>query len=432
MGNVTIIGAQWGDEGKGKVTDALAAHAHIVARFQGGHNAGHTIWVDGKRYALSLIPSGILHETSRAVIGNGVIIEPQTLCDEMNHVRQAGVAVTPERLMIAHNASLILRSHSALDQAAERASGTKAIGTTGRGIGPAYEDRAGRRGLHMACLCDEDSLEDQLKPIVARHNALLAYLNAPLVSLDEVVSPLRAVAQELSAYVGDVSHAIHEAMEHGKRILFEGAQGVMLDVDHGTFPYVTSSHTVAGYGAAGMGMSPHHTGHIVGVSKLYATRVGGGWFPTQMNEDDDAFYGTRGGEVGTVTGRQRRCGWLDMVLLKRAIMVSGIMGLALTKLDVLDEARTIPICIAYDDNGTRRETPPHGMERLAHIKPIYEEWQGWQCDTSAVRKWNDLPPQARNLIERIEQLSGIPVLMISTGAARDDLIMRSNPFEITL
>lgn len=424
MANVAIIGAQWGDEGKGKIIDVLAEKCDCVARFQGGHNAGHTIKVDGVTYAFSLLPSGLLHKNVMGIIGNGVVIEPRTLCKELDTLAQAGVVIDPSRLLIAPNASLILQSHIALDNVNEKMRGGHPIGTTGRGIGPAYEDRAGRRALKFCDLFDEKKLEEKTRILLERHNAMLVAFGGEACSFAEVFEPLRLCCARLAPYGGTIE------IGRFQNILFEGAQGAMLDIDHGTYPYVTSSHTLASYVAVGLGISPKKVDRVIGVSKVYATRVGEGIFPTQMDEADDAFFRARGDEFGTVTGRARRCGWLDMPLLRRAIVQNGMDGFALTKLDVLDECDSIKIAVAYDIDGERRDIFLDSFmdDLLTHdIEPIYEEWEGWRCSTQDVTQFEALPMKAQQFLNRLEQLAQIPLMMISTGASRTALIVRHNP-----
>ena len=427
MGNVTVIGAQWGDEGKGKIVDWLASRAGMVVRFQGGHNAGHTLVVNGETYKLSLLPSGIVRGTP-SVIGNGVVLDPWALKSEVERLREQGVTVTPEILRIAETCPLILPIHRDLDALREDASGAGKIGTTRRGIGPAYEDKVGRRAIRVCDLAHLDGLEPLLDRLCAHHDALRAGFNEPPVDRERLLGDLRDIADFVLPFARPVWRDLDEARRTGKRILFEGAQGVLLDVDHGTYPFVTSSNTVAGTTGAGSGCGPSAAGFVLGIVKAYTTRVGSGPFPTELDDAIGQRLGERGREFGTVTGRQRRCGWFDAVLVRQSGAVSGITGMALTKIDVLDGLDTVKICKSYRvGDRTFDYLPPHAADQ-ANVEPVYEEMEGWQGTTAGARSWADLPAQAIKYVRRIEELTRCPVALVSTSPERDDTILVRDPF----
>ena len=427
MGNVTVIGAQWGDEGKGKIVDWLASRADMVVRFQGGHNAGHTLVVDGETYKLSLLPSGIVRGTP-SVIGNGVVVDPWALKAEVEKLRAQGVTITPDELRIAETCPLILPIHRDLDALREDASGAGKIGTTRRGIGPAYEDKVGRRAIRVCDLAHLDGLEPQLDRLCAHHDALRAGFKEPPVDRERLLRDLSDIADFVLPFARPVWRDLDEARRAGKRILFEGAQGVLLDVDHGTYPFVTSSNTVAGTTGAGSGTGPSSAGFVLGIVKAYTTRVGSGPFPTELDDAIGRRLGERGREFGTVTGRQRRCGWFDAVLVRQSGAVSGITGMALTKIDVLDGLDTVKICKGYRvGDRTFDYLPPHTADQ-ASVEPIYEEMEGWQGTTAGARSWADLPAQAVKYVRRVEELTRCPVALVSTSPERDDTILVRDPF----
>ncbi len=427
MANVTIIGAQWGDEGKGKVVDWLASRADIVVRFQGGHNAGHTLVVGNQTYKLSLLPSGLVRG-KLGIIGNGVVIDPIALLAEIDRVAAQGLAVTPETLRIADNAPLILPVHAAIDSARENARGDRRIGTTGRGIGPAYEDKVARRAIRVCDLAEPQTLDWRLDEFLLHHNTLLRGLGAPTFDKTALRMLLLDLAPKLLPFAEPVWERLADARRAGTRILFEGAQAVMLDVDHGTYPYVTSSSTVAGQVAAGAGIGPNAVGRVLGIAKAYCTRVGAGPFPTELHDETGRMLGERGREFGTVTGRPRRCGWFDAALVRQAVKVGGIEGLALTKLDVLDGFANLKIGVGYDiDSSTYRHLPP-GPAMQANARPIYETIEGWTGSTRGARSYAELPAQAIKYIRRIEELVECPVTLLSTSPERDDTILMQDPF----
>jgi len=428
MPNVAVIGAQWGDEGKGKVVDWLASRADIVVRFQGGHNAGHTLVVGNQTYKLSLLPSGLVRG-KLGVIGNGVVIDPVALLAEMDRVRAQGLDVTPENLRIAENAILILPVHGALDRAREAARGDRKIGTTGRGIGPAYEDKVARRAIRVCDLAEADVLSEKLDELLLHHNTLLTGLGAKPAQKQDLLDLLLGLAPRILPHVEAVWERLDEARRAGRRILFEGAQAVMLDVDHGTYPFVTSSNTIAATAAAGSGVGPAAIGFVLGIAKAYTTRVGAGPFPTELHDDIGRQLGTRGHEFGTVTGRPRRCGWFDAALVRQAIKVGGIQGLALTKLDVLDGMPDLKIGIGYEIAGRRYNHLPAGQGAQAAAVPAYETIEGWTSSTRGARSWADLPAQAIKYVRRIEELVETPVTLLSTSPERDDTILMRDPFE---
>ena len=428
MPNVAVIGAQWGDEGKGKVVDWLASRADIVVRFQGGHNAGHTLVVGNETYKLSLLPSGLVRG-KLGVIGNGVVVDPDALLAEIARVRAQGLIVTPDTLRIAENAVLILPLHPALDRAREAARGDLKIGTTGRGIGPAYEDKVGRRAIRVADLAEPETVSAKLDELLQHYNTLLAGLGAPLFEKAKLFADLMALAPQILPYAEPVWERLDELRRSGKRILFEGAQAVMLDVDHGTYPFVTSSNTVAATAAAGSGVGPGVVGFVLGIAKAYSTRVGSGPFPTELTDDIGRLLGERGHEFGTVTGRPRRCGWFDAALVRQAIKVGGIQGIALTKLDVLDGLKELRICTGYTIKGKHFRHLPAAPGAQAAAVPEYEVMEGWTGSSRGARSWADLPAQAVKYVRRIEELVEAPVTLVSTSPERDDTIMVRDPFE---
>ncbi len=428
MANVTVIGAQWGDEGKGKLVDWLSNRADVVVRFQGGHNAGHTLVVDGKVYKLSLLPSGVV-QGKLSIVGNGVVIDPWALFDEIARVEAQGLKITPDLLVIADNACLILPIHSELDIARENAAGASKIGTTGRGIGPAYEDKVGRRAIRVADLEDLDALEGKIDRLLTHHNALRKGLGLPDVDVAGLVAKLKEMAPRLLPFIKPVWYVLDKARSEGKRILFEGAQGALLDIDHGTYPFVTSSNTVAGQAAAGSGMGPKSVGYVLGILKAYTTRVGSGPFPTELFDEIGQGIATRGHEFGTVTGRARRVGWLDAVLARQSIAINGIDGIALTKLDILDGIETIKVCVGYKVGDKVLDYLPAGFKAQQGIEPVYEEMEGWSESTQGARSWKDLPGNAVKYVRRIEELIGAPVALLSTSPERDDTILMRDPFQ---
>ncbi|PPR12065.1 MAG: Adenylosuccinate synthetase [Alphaproteobacteria bacterium MarineAlpha11_Bin1] len=427
MTNVAVVGSQWGDEGKGKIVDWLSERADVVVRFQGGHNAGHTLVIDGETYKLSLLPSGVVRG-KLSIIGNGVVIDPWALLQEIDKIGAQGIAVTPDTLKIAENASMILPLHGALDRARETASGDSKIGTTGRGIGPAYEDKVGRRAIRICDLEDPDGLLEKIENALSHHNPLLRGLGAPEINAADICDMLREIAPKLLKYAAPVWQSLEEANRSAKRILFEGAQGFMLDVDHGTYPFVTSSNTLAGQAAAGSGVAVGSIGYVLGITKAYTTRVGSGPFPTEQDNDIGKLLGERGHEFGTVTGRQRRCGWFDAVLVRQSAKVGGIRGIALTKLDVLDGIPELQVCTGYEFNGNDFDYLPASHKIQAGINPIYETLEGWEGSTRGARSWADLPAEAVKYVRRIEELIGVPVALLSTSPEREDTILVSDPF----
>ncbi len=428
MGNVAVVGAQWGDEGKGKIVDWLSERADVVVRFQGGHNAGHTLVIDGVTYKLSLLPSGVVRTGKLSIIGNGVVVDPWALLEEIERLAALGVKVTPADLRVAENACLILPLHGRIDRAREEASGALKLGTTGRGIGPAYEDKVARRAIRLCDLADRAGLGDRVAALLAHHNALLRGLGADPIAVADVLDPLLAIAPRILAFADTVWLRLDEARRTGKRILFEGAQGAMLDVDHGTYPYVTSSNTHAGQAAVGSGIGIKTVGFVLGITKAYTTRVGSGPFPTELDNDIGRLLGERGHEFGTVTGRQRRCGWFDAVLVRQAVKVGGIDGIALTKLDVLDGMDRIEVCVGYRHGDALHRHLPAGRAVQAAVQPIYESLDGWSGSTRGARSWAELPATAIKYIRRIEELIEAPVTMLSTSPEREDTILVRDPF----
>jgi len=429
MANVVVVGSQWGDEGKGKIVDWLSTRADVVARFQGGHNAGHTLVIDGEVFKLSLLPSGVVRGGKHSVIGNGVVIDPWALLAEMQRIGAQGVKITPNNLTIAENATLILPLHSDLDEAREAEAGKAKIGTTKRGIGPAYEDKAARRAIRVIDLADPEVLLTRVKSLLSHHNALRRGYNLPEILADQLVQTLTELAPEVLPFAGPVWKQLDTASRAGQKILFEGAQGAMLDVDHGTWPFVTSSSTIAGQAASGTGIGPDKLNYVLGITKAYTTRVGSGPFPTELDDDVGQRLGTRGAEFGTVTGRQRRCGWFDAVMVKQAITVGGITGIALTKLDVLDGFAELKVCVAYTLDGKRIHRLPASIRQQAEVKPVYETFEGWNGSTKGARSWVDLPAQAVKYVRRLEELIGAPVDMLSTSPEREDVILVRDPFK---
>jgi adenylosuccinate synthase len=428
MGNVVVVGAQWGDEGKGKIVDWLSNRADVVVRFQGGHNAGHTLLVGNVEYKLSLLPSGVVRPGKLSIIGNGVVVDPWALVAEIEVMREKGLDISPQNLRLADNAALILPSHGALDRAREERRGDQKIGTTGRGIGPAYEDKVGRRAIRVCDLADPQALEWRVDDVLLHHNALLRGLGEPEVDRDELLAALTAIAPRVLPYAGPVWRLLDDARSRGQRILFEGAQGAMLDVDHGTYPFVTSSNTLAGQAAAGSGIAPGAVGYVLGITKAYTTRVGSGPFPTELNDAIGEKLGERGREFGVVTGRKRRCGWFDAVAVRQAIKTGGINGIALTKLDVLDGFDEVKFCTAYRRGGEIYDYVPAGMTAQAALEPVYETAEGWRESTRGARSWADLPATAIKYIRRIEELIDAPVALLSTSPEREDTVLVRDPF----
>jgi adenylosuccinate synthase len=429
MANVVVVGSQWGDEGKGKIVDWLSEQADIVVRFQGGHNAGHTLVVDGTTFKLSLLPSGIIRPGKLSVIGNGVVLDPNALIEEIDRVGAQGIAVTPDNLRIADNATLILSLHRELDEVRETANALTRIGTTKRGIGPAYEDKVGRRAIRLMDLADLDALGGKIDRLLAHHNALRRGLGIDEIDPKRPYDELAKVAPRVLPYMDRVWSLLDDKRREGKRILFEGAQAVLLDIDHGTYPFVTSSNTVAGQAATGCGLGPGAIGYVLGICKAYTTRVGEGPFPTEQENAIGRTLGERGREFGTVTGRSRRCGWFDAVLVRQTVRTSGIDGLALTKLDILDGFERIDVCVGYRLNGREIDYLPASERAQAEVKPIYETVEGWGGSTAGARSWGELPAQAVKYVRRIEELVGCPVALMSTSPKREDTILVQNPFE---
>jgi adenylosuccinate synthase len=428
MANVVVVGSQWGDEGKGKIVDWLSEQADIVVRFQGGHNAGHTLVIGGVTYKLSLLPSGVVRN-KLSVIGNGVVLDPRALLAEIDRLKEQGVNVTHQSLRIAENTPLILSLHQELDVAREKASGKGAIGTTGRGIGPAYEDKVGRRAIRLMDLADLQMLNGKIERLLAHHNALRRGLGMDEVAPRALYDELAAVAPKVLPYMDTVWSLLDEKRREGRRILFEGAQGALLDIDHGTYPFVTSSNTVAAQAATGTGLGPNAIGYVLGICKAYTTRVGAGPFPTEQLNDIGKTLGTKGKEFGVVTGRPRRCGWFDAVLVRQTVRTCGIQGIALTKLDILDGFSEIKLCVGYRLDGREIDYLPASEHAQARVEPIYETAEGWQEATARARSWAQLPAQAIKYVRRIEELIGCPVALLSTSPEREDTILMHNPFE---
>ncbi|WP_298254835.1 adenylosuccinate synthase [Bradyrhizobium sp.] len=428
MGNVVVVGAQWGDEGKGKIVDWLSEQADIVVRFQGGHNAGHTLVINGETYKLALLPSGVLRPSKLSVVGNGVVFDPQAFLDEVTKLKGQGVAVGPENLRIAENVTLILPLHRELD-AFRESSNSASIGTTRRGIGPAYEDKVGRRAIRLMDLADLGTLPHKIDRLLAHHNALRRGLNLKEIDGKDILRELAAFAPQLLPYAETVWRLLDIKRREGKRMLFEGAQGALLDVDHGTYPYVTSSNTVAAQAATGTGLGPGAVGYVLGICKAYTTRVGQGPFPTELNNEIGDEIGRRGREFGVNTGRKRRCGWFDAALVRQTVRTCGIHGLALTKLDILDGFETIQVCTGYLLDGKEIDHLPAGEGAQARVKPVYETIEGWKEPTAGARSWADLPAQAIKYVRRVEELVGCPIALLSTSPEREDTILVQNPFE---
>ncbi|MDE2181968.1 MAG: adenylosuccinate synthase [Alphaproteobacteria bacterium] len=428
MANVAVIGAQWGDEGKGKIVDWLSARADVVVRFQGGHNAGHTLVIDGVTYKLSLLPSGVVRPGKLSVIGNGVVVDPWALAAEIDKLRGLGVTVTPESLVVAENAALILPLHRELDVARESSNSVQALGTTKRGIGPAYEDKVGRRAIRAIDLKNFGTLPAKVARLLAHHNALRRGTGAEELAVEAVLAKLRGIAPKILPFIGPVWRTLDQARKAGKRILFEGAQAVLLDVDHGTYPFVTSSNTVAGQAAAGSGIGPRQIGYVLGIVKAYTTRVGEGPFPTEQKNEVGERLGQRGAEFGTVTGRKRRCGWFDAVLVRQTILTGGVDGIALTKLDVLDGFDEIKVCTGYRLGKAALDHLPADPVEQAAIEPVYETIEGWSESTRGARSWAQLPANAIKYVRRIEELIDAPVALLSTSPEREDTILVHDPF----
>jgi adenylosuccinate synthase len=428
MANVAVVGAQWGDEGKGKIVDWLSERADVVVRFQGGHNAGHTLVIDGVTYKLSLLPSGIVRPGKLSIIGNGVVVDPWALIEEIERVGKLGVAVTPDRFAIADNAVLILPIHQEVDRLMEEARGAHKIGTTGRGIGPAYEDKVGRRAIRVCDLADADALRERIERAALHHDMIRKGLGVPPVDRAALLDALLEVAPKILPFARPVWRDLNALRAQGKRILFEGAQGALLDVDHGTYPFVTSSNTVTGAAAAGSGLGPGAIGYVLGIVKAYTTRVGSGPFPTELHDETGLRLGKRGHEFGTVTGRKRRCGWFDAVLVRQMVQVAGIDGIALTKLDVLDGFDQLKVCTGYRLRGEAIDILPASPADQAALEPVYETLEGWGESTRGARRWADLPATAIKYVRRIEELIGAPVALLSTSPERLDSIMVRDPF----
>jgi len=429
MANVVVVGAQWGDEGKGKIVDWLSERADVIARFQGGHNAGHTLVIDGEVYKLHALPSGVVRGGKLSVIGNGVVLDPWHLIKEIATIREQGVDITPETLMIAENTPLILPVHGELDRARENQTAVAKIGTTGRGIGPAYEDKVGRRVVRVADLADPATLEARVDRLLVHHDALRRGLGLEPVDRDGLVAALKEIAQEILPYAAPVWKVLNERRRKGQRILFEGAQGALLDVDFGTYPFVTSSNVIAGQAATGTGIGPGSIDYVLGIVKAYTTRVGEGPFPTELDDDDGQRLGERGHEFGTTTGRKRRCGWFDAVLVRQTCATSGVNGISLTKLDVLDGFEELKICTGYELDGEILDYLPTAADKQARVKPVYETMKGWSESTAGARSWADLPGEAVKYVRRIEELIQCPVSMVSTSPEREDTILVTDPFE---
>ena len=430
MANVVVIGTQWGDEGKGKIVDLLTQYADYIVRFQGGNNAGHTLVVEGKQFIFHLIPSGILYENKKCMIGNGVVIDPGVLLSEMEELARNGLPVTPERLMVSENAHLIMPYHKNIDLNQEAAlKGSKKIGTTGRGIGPCYEDKIIRKGIKVGDLLDEELFRDKLKDNVEEKNFLLTKrLNSPPVSFEEIYGQFQVFAERLAPFLGNVSTELDRARKAGRHILFEGAQGTQLDIDHGTYPFVTSSNTVASNACTGTGFGPVHIDAVIGILKAYTTRVGSGPFPSELFDETGDQLQRKGGEFGATTGRKRRCGWLDTVVANDAVRLNSVTGLAITKLDVLSGQSTIKIATSYKADGKEYKSMPSNIRLTEKVKPVYEDAAGWQEEIGTARSLGDLPKQARDYVKRIEDLTETPAVIISVGPDRDETLLLKNPF----
>ncbi len=429
MPNVVVVGTQWGDEGKGKIVDLLTEQAQVVVRYQGGNNAGHTLVVGGEKYIFHLIPSGILHPDTQCLIGNGVVLDNEVFLGEIDRLEARGVKVGPDNLRVSERAQVIMPYHKRLDVARERARGEGKIGTTGRGIGPCYEDKIARRGIRVADLLNEELFRAKLLDILPEKNFLLEkFLGDEPFTPEEILIPYLEMGQRLKPLVANVSVLLKEAIEAGKNILFEGAQGTHLDIDHGTYPYVTSSNPVAGGAAVGAGIGPGHLHRILGIVKAYTTRVGGGPFPTECTDAVGCHMQECGVEFGSTTGRPRRCGWLDAVVLKEAVRLNGLTGIAITKLDVLSGLNPVKICLAYEESGRRRDTMPATLPELEGCQPVYEELPGWSEDIRGARRFEDLPPACRQYLKRVEELAGVPIQIVSVGPDRQETIVLQDPF----
>ncbi|MGB0634310.1 MAG: adenylosuccinate synthase [Paracoccaceae bacterium] len=429
MANVVVVGAQWGDEGKGKIVDWLSERADIVVRFQGGHNAGHTLVIDGKVFKLSIMPSGIVRRGKLSVIGNGVVLDPWHFQKEIEKLRMQGIIIDQSNLIIAENTPLILPIHSELDRARESLENIAKIGTTGRGIGPAYEDKVGRRAIRVSDLADTDTLEERVSRLLLHHNSLRRGMGLIEVVPEDIITSLKKIAPEILKYAAPVWNILDKKRRMGKRILFEGAQGSLLDIDFGTYPFVTSSNVIAGQAATGSGVGPGAIGSVLGIVKAYTTRVGEGPFPSELFDGNGQRLGERGNEFGTVTGRKRRCGWFDAALVRQTCTTSGVTGIALTKLDVLDGFDNISICVGYELDGQRIEFLPTASAQQSRCIPIYEVMEGWSDSTEGARSWNELPNQAVKYVRRVEELIGCPVAILSTSPEREDTILVTDPFE---
>ena len=430
MKNVVVVGSQWGDEGKGKIVDWLSSQADVVIRFQGGHNAGHTLVIDGVTYKLRLLPSGIVRKNKVSVIGNGVVVDPWALLEEIDEIKSKGVEVSEKNLIISEAASLILPFHREMDEIREDAAGKSKIGTTRRGIGPAYEDKVGRRSIRVMDLVSAENLDHRLETVLLHHNAIRKGLGKEVYKKDDLKKELLKIAPEILKYSKPVWKKIDEFKSQGKKILFEGAQGILLDVDHGTYPFVTSSNTVASSAATGSGCGPNSINYVLGITKAYTTRVGEGPFPTELNDKTGEELGARGKEFGTVTSRKRRCGWFDGVLVRQTIKISGIDGIALTKLDVLDELDEIKMCIAYEINGKKIDYLPAAVNDQLKVKPIYKIFEGWKSSTNGIKNFNDLPEKAKIYIKELEEFIETKISSISTSPERNDTILIEDPFKI--
>ncbi len=430
MRNVAVVGSQWGDEGKGKIVDWLSNQADVVIRFQGGHNAGHTLVIDGKVFKLRLLPSGIVRDGKISILGNGVVIDPWALLEEIKEIKKQGINVTPENFMISESASLILPFHREMDEIREDAAGSKKIGTTRRGIGPCYEDKIGRRSIRVMDLRSESNLDNRLDNVLLHHNAIRRGLKKKIFKKKELKEELLKIAPSILQFAQQVWLKIDEFRKKRKKILFEGAQGILLDVDHGTYPFVTSSNTVPAMAATGTGCGPDTIGYVLGITKAYTTRVGSGPFPTELTDDIGELLGKRGHEFGTVTARKRRCGWFDGVLVRQTIKLSGITGVALTKLDVLDELDEIKVCVQYELNGTKLDYLPAASEDQFNIKPIYKTFPGWKSSTKGIRNIEELPDKAKNYINALEDFIGAKISSISTSPEREDTILIEDPFKV--
>jgi len=430
MKNVVVVGSQWGDEGKGKIVDWLSSEADVVIRFQGGHNAGHTLVIDGITYKLRLLPSGIVRKNKISIIGNGVVVDPWALLEEIQEIKSKGIEITEKNLILSEAANLILPFHREMDEIREDTAGKAKIGTTRRGIGPAYEDKVGRRSIRVMDLVSEENLNHRLETVLIHHNAIRKGLGKELFEKDKLKKELMKIAPEILKYSQPVWKKIDEFKKKGKKILFEGAQGILLDVDHGTYPFVTSSNTVASSAATGTGCGPNSINYVLGITKAYTTRVGEGPFPTELTDKIGEELGQRGKEFGTVTSRKRRCGWFDGVLVRQTIKISGIDGIALTKLDVLDELDEIKICIAYELNGKKIDYLPAAVDDQLKVKPIYKTFKGWKTSTKGIKKINDLPKNAKNYIKELEKFIETKISSISTSPERNDTILVEDPFKV--